>query len=345
MDRSYAVWSAEKTKELLAIDSPTGFTRAAAEWTRDEFAALGYKAWLTERGGVYVDLGGETEEDGVLLTAHIDTLGACVAEIKSDGRLRLAALNGLRASNCETENANLYTRDGKVYTGCYQLINASTHVNTKFEETVRTFDNMEFLLDEVADSAAEVRALGIDVGDIVAFEPRTVITPSGYIKSRYLDDKLSVATVLGFARYLTDKGIKPKRHTYCHMTVFEEVGHGAPGLLPKGVTEALGIDMGCVGKGLLCSERQVSICAKDNAGPYHYELVTKLVNAARKEGADYALDVYPRYASDLRGVIMSGNDVRHALIGPGVYASHGYERSHIDGVWNTLKVLKGYLEV
>ncbi len=345
MDRTYAVWTAEKTKELLAIDSPTGYTRAAAEWTRDEFAALGYKSWLSERGGVHIDLGGETDEDGVLLTAHIDTLGALVAEIKSDGRLRLAPLGGLRVHNCETENANLHTRDGRVYTGCYQLINASTHVNTKYEETPRSFETMEFLLDENVASAADVRALGIDVGDIVAFEPRTRIMPSGYIKSRYLDDKLSVGVILGFAKYLKDKGLTPKRHTYCHMTVFEEVGHGAPGLLPKGVTEALGLDMGCVGKGLQCTERQVSICAKDNAGPYHYELVTKLVNAAKKEGADYALDVYPRYASDLRGVIMSGNDVRHALIGPGVYASHGYERSHIDGVYATLKVLKGYLEV
>ena len=188
MDRSYAVWAAEKTKELVEIDSPTGYTRASAEWTRDAFAALGYRAWLTERGGVQIDLGGETDEDGILLTAHLDTLGAIVAEIKSDGRLRLAPLNGLRASNCETENARLHTRDGRIYTGCYQLINASTHVNTAFEETVRTFNNMEFLLDENVKSAADVRALGIDVGDIVAFDPRAVITPSGYIKSRYLDD-------------------------------------------------------------------------------------------------------------------------------------------------------------
>ncbi len=345
MQKEYALWAAEKTEELLSIDSPTGYTRDAAEWTRKAFSELGFKAWLTERGGVYVDLGGETDKDGILLTAHIDTLGAIVAEVKPDGRLRLAALNGLQANNCEAENARLHTRGGRVYTGCFQLINASSHVNTSYAETQRTFDTMEFLLDENVQSAADVRALGIEVGDIVAFDPRAVITPSGYIKSRYLDDKLSVGIILALAKYLKDNGLTPKHRTYCHFTVFEEVGYGAPGALPEGVTEALGVDMGCVGKGLQCTERQVSICAKDSGGPYHYDLVTKLVDAAKKEGADFVLDVYPRYSSDLRGVLMSGNDVRHGLIGAGVYASHRYVRSHIDGVLGTLQVLKGYLEV
>lgn len=129
------------------------------------------------------------------------------------------------------------------------------------------------------------------------------------------------------------------------MTVYEEVGHGGCASVPAGVTESISVDMGCVGDGLRCTERQVSICAKDSGGPYSYEVVGKLIDDARREGADYAVDVYPHYGSDVEATLRSGYDIRHGLIGSGVYASHGYERSHVDGVLHTLKTLKGYLFV
>jgi len=201
------------------------------------------------------------------------------------------------------------------------------------------------LLDEDVKSADDTRKLGIEVGDIVAFDPRTRITDSGYIKSRFLDDKLSVGILLGFAKYLKDTGATLARKVYVHVTVYEEVGHGGAGSVPIGVTEAISVDMGCVGDGLQCTEKQVSICAKDSGGPYSYEVVGKLIAAAKKEEADYAVDVYPHYGSDVEATLSAGSDIRHGLIGAGVYASHGYERSHIDGVWNTLKVLKGYLNI
>jgi len=201
------------------------------------------------------------------------------------------------------------------------------------------------VLDEDVSSAAETRALGIEVGDMVCFEPRTRRTASGYLKSRFLDDKLSVGILLGFAKYLADNRITLKRRTYVHVTVYEEVGHGGAASVPAGVTEAISVDMGCVGDGLQCTERQVSICAKDSGGPYSYEVVGKLIAAAKATGADYAVDVYPLYSSDVDVTLGAGYDIRHGLIGPGVYASHGYERSHIDGVYNTLKVLCGYLQV
>ncbi len=341
----YTTYAVEKAVELLAIDSPTGFTKVAADWVKKEFEALGFSATLTNKGGVLVDLGGADAENALLLEAHTDTLGGMVAEVKGNGRLRLTNLGGMRAENSETENVRVYTRTGRVIEGTLQLCNASVHVNGAFADTKRSFDTTEVLLDENVKSADDARTLGIEVGDIVCFDPRTRVTASGYIKSRFLDDKLSVGILLGFAKYLADNRIPLSRRVYVHVTVYEEVGHGGAASVPAGVTEAISVDMGCVGDGLTCTERQVSICAKDSGGPYSYEVVGKLIDAAKATGADYAVDVYPHYGSDVEATLGGGADVRHGLIGSGVYASHGYERSHRDGVRNTLLVLRGYLNV
>lgn len=343
MDREYAKYAANKAAELLAIDSPSGYTKKAALWVKTEFEALGYKAEITNKGGVLIELGGKDKENGLLLEAHTDTLGAMVCEIKSNGRLKVTNLGGMRAENAEAENVRIYTRAGRCFEGCLQLINASVHVNGEYGEKKRDFDTTEIVIDEPVECAEDTRALGIEVGDIVCFEPRTRITESGYIKSRFLDDKLSVGILIGLAKYMKDKGLEPERAVYAHVTVYEEVGHGGSASVPAGVTEAISVDMGCVGDGLQCTERQVSICAKDSGGPYSYEVVSELIQAANREHAAYAVDVYPHYGSDVEATLRAGYDIRHGLIGAGVYASHGYERSHIDGVWNTLKVLKGYI--
>lgn len=343
MKYEYAKYATEKACELLAVDSPSGFTEKAAAWVKAAFESLGFNAWLTEKGSVMIDLGGENKADALLLQAHADTLGGMVAEIKGNGRLKLTALGGMSAQNGETENVRVYTRDGKVIEGTLQLCNASVHVNGNYSSANRNFDSTEVVLDEDVNSASDTRALGIEVGDIVCFYPRTRVTDSGYIKSRFLDDKLSVGIILGFAKYLHDENITPERRVYVHVTVYEEVGHGGSCSVPDGVTESISVDMGCVGDGLSCTEKTVSICAKDSGGPYSYQVVGKLIDAAKREKADYAVDVYPYYGSDVEATLRAGYDIRHGLIGAGVYASHGYERSHIDGVWNTLKVLKGYI--
>ena len=345
INKTYADYAWEQTEALLAIDSPSGFAAKAAAWVKEAFQSLGFDARITTKGGVLIDLGGADTQDGLLLEAHTDTLGAMVAEIKGSGRLRVTNLGGMRAENGEAENVKVYTRSGKIYEGTLQLCNASVHVNGEYGNAKRSFDTTEVVLDEDVRSAEDTRALGIEVGDIVCFEPRTRRTASGYLKSRFLDDKLSVGILLGFAKYLSDNRITPSRRTYVHVTVYEEVGHGGAASVPKGVTEAISVDMGCVGDGLSCTERQVSICAKDSGGPYSYEVVSKLIDAAKRTEADYAVDVYPHYGSDVEVTLQAGHDVRHGLIGAGVYASHGYERSHIDGVYNTLKVLCGYLNV
>ena len=342
--KEYADFSWQQTEQLLSIDSPTGFTGYAAAWVQSSFMVLGFDAKITTKGGVLVDLGGEDSENGLMLAAHADTLGAMVAQVKGNGRLRLTALGGMNPNNAEAENVRIYTRGGKVYEGTMQLCNASVHVNGDYNSAKRSFDSMEVVLDEDVNSAADTQKLGIQVGDIVCFDPRTRRTQSGYLKSRFMDDKLSVGILLGFAKYLADNQIQLKRRTYIHVTVYEEVGHGGSASLPQGITEAISVDMGCVGDGLSCTERQVSICAKDSGGPYSYEVVGKLIEAAKATEADYAVDVYPYYGSDVEATLRAGFDIRHGLIGAGVYASHGYERSHIDGVFNTLKVLCGYLD-
>ncbi len=343
MNRKYAELALQRTMELLKIDSPTGYTADAVKAVGGIFTQMGYETHPTQKGGVLIDLGGEDASDALLLEAHADTLGGMVAEIKSNGRLRITNLGGMNANNAEAENVRVVTKFDGVVEGTVQLCNASTHVNGNYSTTARTFDTVEVVLDEDVHSVEDVRKLGIDVGDFVCFDPRSRITASGYIKSRFLDDKLSVGILMAFAQYLKDEHLTLKRRVYIHVTIYEEVGHGGSASVPAGVTEAISLDMGCVGEGIQCTERQVSICAKDSAGPYSYEVVRKLILAAKREQADYAVDVYPHYGSDVEATLRAGYDIRHGLIGAGVYASHGYERSHIDGAWNTLKVLKGYL--
>jgi putative aminopeptidase FrvX len=257
----------------------------------------------------------------------------------------MTALGGMNPNNAEAENVRVYTREGKVLEGTCQLCNASVHVNGDYSSAKRSWDTIEIVLDEDVSSADDARKLGLEVGDMVCFETRTRRTASGYLKSRFLDDKLSVGVIFGLAKYIADNKIVPARKTYAHVTVYEEVGHGGSASVPAGITEAISVDMGCVGDGLQCTEKQVSICAKDSGGPYSYEVVGKLIAAAKKTEADYAVDIYPMYGSDVEATLRAGVDIRHGLIGAGVYASHGYERSHIDGVYNTIKVLCGYLEV
>lgn len=350
--KDYIDYIVEQTCNILEIDSPTGFTSEAVDYVCEAYRQLGYEPELTVKGGILVEAGeiyaeGESageniSSDGLLLEAHLDTLGAMVAEVKANGRLRVSPLGGMNPNNGEGENCRVYTRDGTVYEGTFQLENASIHVNDDYNGAKRGYDNMEVVLDEKTAGKEETLKLGILPGDIVAFEPRTRLTESGYLKSRFLDDKLSVGILLGLAKWMKEEKIAPARRLYHHITVYEEVGHGASGTVPADVAEILSVDMGCVGDGLGCTERQVSICAKDSAGPYNYDVVGGLVQAARKARADFAIDVYPHYGSDADAALTAGHDVKHGLIGAGVYASHGYERTHLEGIAGTFRLLCQY---
>ena len=341
--KQYTDYIMDTAEKLLAIDSPTGYTARAADFVLSELTALGYHPEKTAKGGVLVKLAqGMDDTGGLLLEAHTDTLGGMVSQIKPDGRLAITRLGGMNPNNAETENVRVVTKFNGIYEGTFQLNNASIHVNGEYNNIKRSWDNCEVVLDEDVRKKEDTEKLGIAVGDIVCFEPNVRITKSGYIKSRFLDDKLSVGILLGLGKYIRENHIVPKRALYAHITVFEEVGHGGSSSVPEGCTEAISVDMGCVGDGLACTEKQVSICAKDSGGPYSYPVVKGLIEAAKRCGADYAVDIYPFYGSDVEATLRGGRDLRHGLIGAGVYASHGYERSHRDGAENVLRLLITY---
>ena len=332
----------KELRNLIAIDSPTGFTKAAAAHLVERLRAFGYSPEVTNKGCVLCCLGGDGRP--VVFSAHVDTLGGMVAEVKGNGRLRLTKIGGMNANNAECENAKVYTRDGKVYEGCMQMNDPSVHVNGDYSKQERNWDNMELVLDEFVSSKNETEALGIATGDYVCFDPRFTVTEKGYIKSRFLDDKLSAAILLHLAERVGKGEVKLARKVYLYFTVFEEVGHGCSSGIPSDAVDIISIDMGCVGQGLACREHQVSICVKDSHGPYNYDLTGEIIEAAKRLKLDFALDVYPYYGSDADAALDAGYDLRHGLIGAGVYASHGYERSHVNGAENTYKLICGLIE-
>ena len=328
----------EQLYTLTSIPSPSSFTEKVTDYLLSELSSLGYSPERSNKGNVFVTLGGSGSP--LVLAAHVDTLGAMVRSIKENGRLRPTTIGGHQWSTADGENCTIHTRDGRVYTGVVLNKEPSSHVADQKTELIE--ENMEILLDENVDSDQDTLALGIQTGDIIAMDPRTVVTESGYIKSRFLDDKLSAAILLGLARAVHEDAWKLNRKVSLLFTVYEEVGHGGS-VVPDDTEEMISVDMGCVGSDLGCTERMVSICAKDSGGPYNYDLITALSNLAKEKKLDYAIDVYPHYGSDVETTLRAGYDIRHGLIGPGVYASHNYERSHMDGVRNTFELLKAYV--
>lgn len=328
----------EQLYTLTSIPSPSSFTTKVTDYLLSELSSLGYSPERSNKGNVFVTLGGSGSP--LVLAAHVDTLGAMVRSIKENGRLRPTTIGGHQWSTADGENCTIHTRDGRVYTGVVLNKEPSSHVADQKTELIE--ENMEILLDENVASDQDTLALGIQTGDIIAMDPRTVVTESGYIKSRFLDDKLSAAILLGLARAVREDAWKLNRKVSLLFTVYEEVGHGGS-VVPDDTEEMISVDMGCVGSDLGCTERMVSICAKDSGGPYNYDLITALSNLAKEKKLDYAIDIYPHYGSDVETTLRAGYDIRHGLIGPGVYASHNYERSHMDGVRNTFELLKAYI--
>lgn len=342
MDQVYVQAAVEETVSLLEIGSPTGYTQDVSAHLIASLSALGFAPKRTRKGCVVCTLGGEGAP--LTLAAHVDTLGLMVRAVKSDGRLRFTRIGGPSLQAVETENVTVITREGKRYTGVVQLQNASKHVNGELDAKARNEETLEVLLDELVYTKEDVRKLGIDAGDYVLLDPRVRVTPSGFIRSRFLDDKLSAGMLLALARAVAAGAVHPARKTTLFFSVYEEVGHGASSGIPADTEDLLVVDMGCVGDDLTCRETQVSICAKDSAGPYDYAMTGELIALAKENGIDYAVDVYPFYSSDAATSLQAGHDMRFALIGAGVYASHGYERSHIKGVENTLRLIEAYIQ-
>lgn len=328
---------------LLNTPSPTGFTGAAIALTESAFQSLGYPTRRTRKGGLLVTLPGENDDAPRALTAHVDTLGAMVKEIKPSGRLKLSKIGGFPWHFVEGEGCQVFTQSGRVVRGSILVDAASAHVyGARAGETARDDDHMEVRLDARTTSAEETRALGIAVGDFVAFDPRVEVT-EGFVRSRHLDDKACVATILAAARSLHAAGLQPVQTTTILISNYEEVGHGAAGGFPPETTELVSVDMAAVGAGQTSDEFHATLCVKDSGGPYHHGLSNRLRRLAETYAIPHKIDIYPYYGSDGEAAWRAGADLAVALIGPGVDASHNYERTHTEALEATTRWLLAYL--
>ena len=339
----YAQRILDTAQRVLGCDSPSGFTGNALALTKSIAEEMGYPTDTSKRGALRIMVDGRDNSKTVACYAHMDTLGLSLRSITGRGELLFTRIGGPVLPTLDGEYCRIYTREGKVYTGTILSLSPASHVFKDASTRARDEENMYVRLDVPVKSKADVEALGIRCGDIICIDPKTQVTDTGYLKSRFIDDKGSVSVLLTALLAMKELGLKPRYRTDVVFTVYEEVGSGC-NWFPNELQEFLIVDMGCVGPELNCSEQQVSICAKDSSGPFDYEMTSRLIRLAEENGIDYAVDDYPYYSSDAAVAWKSGCDAPAGLIGPGVHASHGMERTHIDGLMNTLKLVMCYLD-
>ncbi len=338
MEKNYLTVTLEK---LVGIPSPSGFTEKVMEFVHKELQQYGYKPWTTRKGSCVVSLGGEGSP--LVFNAHVDTLGAMVKSLKSNGRIEFTCIGGYTMFSVEGENCLIHTKSGEVFTGTIQTTSPSVHVFEDAGRKERKLQNMEIRVDEIVKSKEDLKKLGIEAGDFISVDPRFVTTSTGFVKCRHLDDKAGVAILLDLARRVREEKLGVSRKIYLFFSAYEEVGHGASAGIPEEAEEIISIDMGAVGDTLESSEYSVSICAKDSNGPYDSRVVRALVETARTNSVDYTVDIYPFYGSDTGASLRAGYDVRFGLLGPGVEASHAYERTHIRALKSTSDLLSHYV--
>ena len=330
----------EFAKKILSIPSPTGYSKEVIAHLEDEVKSRGLKYSKNKKGNLIIEFPGKTDYV-TALSSHVDTLGAIVRSVNSNGTLKFSVLGGPQLATYDGEYCTIITRDGKKFTGTFLSNAPSSHVYKDAANLPRNDENMHIRLDEVVKSKDDVSKIGIGTGDFIAVDPKTEITESGFIKSRFLDDKISVAILFGLIDHLLDNKIIPNNTLKFIISTYEEMGHGASNI--PYADEMIAVDMGCIGQDLNCTEYDVSICVKDSSGPYDFDLTNSLINIAKNNKLNYAVDVYPFYGSDVSAALRGGNDIKGALIGPGVAASHGMERTHKDAVEATLSLLITYV--
>ncbi len=340
-------WNQNETidllKELAEIPSPSGYTMDVMAKISSLLTAWNVDYKTTHKGAVIATIPGNNQKQHRLLTAHVDTLGAMVKEIKPSGRLKLSLVGGFKFNAIEGENCLIHKADGTTISGTILLHQTTVHVYKDAGTAERNADNMEVRLDEKAFSKEDVRKLGIEVGDFVSFNPRFEATASGYIKSRHLDDKASTALLLQLVKQLSETKEPLPYTTHFYISNNEEIGYGGNASIPVETQEYIAVDMGAIGDGQESDEYTVSICAKDSSGPYHYGLTRHLISLAQTQGIDYKVDIYPYYGSDASAAISAGHDIKHALFGPGIEASHSYERTHTDSLKAAAALLHAYV--
>ena len=340
------LWNKENyikfAEKIFTCDSPTGYTIEVIEIIEDYLKTWGYNYKITNKGNIEVVIDGKDNTKCVATSAHIDTLGLMIRSIKGDGSLALVTLGGPSTPTLDGEYCTILTRDNKRYSGTIISTSPAVHVYHDANTKDRAIHNLEVRIDEVVHSAEDVRKLGIQNGDMVFINPKFTVTESGFIKSRFIDDKASACMLLLLLEKMAENKIKPLYKTRIYFVAHEEVGHGAS-TISNEISEFVTLDMGCVGLDLTGNEFAVSICAKDSRSPYDYELTTRLINRAKELKLKYAVDIFPFYGSDVDAAWAAGNDCKGALIGTGVHASHGMERTHLEGIENTYKLICDYL--
>ncbi|MFZ7943519.1 M42 family metallopeptidase [Neobacillus sp. 19] len=329
--------------DLVSIPSPSGNTNEVITFVENFLSELQINTYRNRKGGLIATVEGKDTSKHRMLTAHVDTLGAMVKEIKSNGRLKIDLIGGFKYNSIEGEYCQIETSSGKKYTGTILMHQTSVHVYKDAGKAERNQENIEVRIDEKVHTAEEVRALGIEVGDFISFEPRVELTPSGYIKSRHLDDKASVAILLQLIKQIKTENLTLPYTTHFLISNNEEIGYGGNSNITPETVEYLAVDMGAMGDGQSTDEYTVSICVKDASGPYHYQLRKNLVRLAEENNIEYKLDIYPYYGSDASAAIRSGHDIVHGLIGPGIDSSHAFERTHQSSIENTARLLYQYI--
>lgn len=336
--KKYIITNLEK---LVDIPSPSGFTKEVMEFIEEEVKAMGFSANYTNRGGLIIVVPGQKHEV-IGLSAHADTLGAMVRSINADGSINFTSIGGFTMQSIEGHYCKIHTRDGRNYTGTILSKSPSVHCQDDARTRERSEDNMMVRVDEVVKTKEDVLALGVMSGDYISFDANFQYTESGFIKSRHLDDKASVAVLLGLLKQLSNEHQKPYYTLNLLISNYEEVGFGAS-YLPSEIKEFVAVDMGVIGEDLNGDEYSVSICAKDATGPYDYELTNLLIRLAKERELPYVVDIFPHYGSDVSAALRGGNNIRGALIGQGIHASHGTERTHESALVATLDLLYAYV--
>jgi putative aminopeptidase FrvX len=331
-------------KQLVEIPSPSGNTKEVITFVEHYLKGFHVEMKRNKKGGLVVTIPGSNKEQHRMLTAHVDTLGAIVKDIKSSGRLMIDLIGGFNYNSIEGEYCQIETASGKIYTGTILMHQTSVHVYKEAGKLERNQKNIEVRIDEKVHNAEDTRLLGIEVGDFISFNPRVEISDSGFIKSRHLDDKASVALLLQLIKRISDEKINLPYTTHFLISNNEEIGYGGNSNIPAEAVEYLAVDMGAIGDSQATDEFTVSICAKDSSGPYHYGFRKKLVEIAKQNNIEYKVDIYPYYGSDASAAIRAGHDIVHGLIGPGIDASHAFERTHLSSLENTASLLYYYVQ-
>lgn len=329
-------------RQVFTSDSPTGYTHHAIQLLADILTSWGYQPVIMPKGNLMLTLEGKDSSKTVATSAHIDTLGLMVRSINRDGTLSLTKLGGPIVSTLDGEYCTVITRSGHRYSGTILSTSPSIHVYKDADSKPRDIDNVVVRLDERVSSASDVRHLGIDHGDIVVYDPKYTWTEKDFLKSRFIDDKASVVILLTLLKQWKDHHIQPAFTTLIYFVTYEEVGHGAATVNPN-IDEFVTMDMGCLGLDLAGNEYAVSIAAKDSGGPYDYQLTTRLIEIAKAHKIPYVVDIFPFYGSDVGASWRAGGDFKGALIGPGVHASHGMERTHLEALVATYTLIEAYL--